>query len=297
MPTETNQTDWTLKRLLTWTTEYFQQARVDQPRLCAEILLAHVLRCERIDLYVRFDQSPTPDQLTTYKDLVRRCRLHEPVAYLTGHAHFYGLTLKVAPGVLIPRPETELLVTQALNFIQRQSSRPIVDVLDLCTGSGCIAIALATHAVEAEIVAVDRNPAALAIARENIETLGLEGRITLHENDLFADLDKTGKGLFDLIVSNPPYISDREFQTLDPTVRDYEPKEALLSGPDGLDCLRRIIDNAEPYLADEGALMVEIAYNQADEVIALFEKTGYLTDIEAVTDHQGHRRVIKARKT
>jgi len=234
--------------------------------------------------------------LAAYKELVRRCGKHEPVAYLTGKAHFYSLELIVEPGVLIPRPETEVLVTESLDFIRDQANRPTVDVLDLCTGSGCIAIAIAANAVEAEIIAAEHSTKALQIARKNIESHELQGRVTLVESDLFAGMDKADKGVFDLIVSNPPYVSTREYEKLEPVVRDYEPKEALLAGEDGLDYYRRIVTEAEPYLADEGLLMVEIAYNQADDVTKLFEESGYLDEVAVVKDHLGHKRVIKAQK-
>lgn len=297
MPTDTNkQSPWTTRRLLEWTADYLSKSQVDQSRLCAEILLAHILKCKRIDLYVKFDHCPDVEQLAAYKELVRRCGKHEPVAYLTGKAHFYSLELMVEPGVLIPRPETEVLVTESLDFIRDQANRPTVDVLDLCTGSGCIAIAIAANAVEAEIIAAENSRTALQVAQKNIETHELEGRVTLIESDLFAGMGKADKSVFDLIVSNPPYVSTQEYEKLEPVVRDYEPKEALLAGNDGLDYYRRIVAEAEPYLADGGLLMVEIAYNQADDVTKLFEKSGYLDEVAVVKDHLGHKRVIKARK-
>ena len=290
------QSEWTTKRLLQWTTDYLKNVPVDQPRLAAEILLAHVPDCPRIELYTRFDHCPQPEQLTAFRELVRRCARHEPVAYLTDRAHFYGLTFKVTPAVLIPRPETELLVTQALNYISAWTTRPTVDVLDLCTGSACVAIALAANAVEAEVLALDSSPATLDIARENIKTHNLQGRVRLLESDLFANLGHADRALFDIIIANPPYITADEFQHLDPNVRDYEPQEALLAGPDGLDIIRRILDHAQPYLADNAALMIEIAYNQAEPVLELFHHAGYLEDITPVKDDLGHQRVIKARK-
>ncbi|MCK5270486.1 MAG: peptide chain release factor N(5)-glutamine methyltransferase [Sedimentisphaerales bacterium] len=297
MDADTNkQSPWTTRRLLEWTADYLSKSQVDQPRLCAEILLAHILKCKRIDLYVKFDHCPDAEQLAAYKEQVRRCGKHEPVAYLTGKAHFYSLELMVEPGVLIPRPETEVLVTESLDFIRDQADRPTVDVLDLCTGSGCIAIAIAANAVEAEIIAAENSRAALQIAQKNIKANELEGRVTLVESDLFAGMGKADKSVFDLIVSNPPYISMQEYEKLEPVVRDYEPKEALLAGNDGLDYYRRIVAEAEPYLADDGLLMVEVAYNQADDVTRLFEESGYLDDVATVKDHLGHKRIIKARK-
>lgn len=295
MASNTQASPWTLKRLLDWTSDYLGQADVDQPRLCAEILLAETLQCQRIELYTNFDQCPDPQQLTCYRRWVRRCAQHEPVAYLVGRAHFYSLDFKVTPAVLVPRPETELLVSEAIHFL-RQTTRPTVDVLDLGTGSGCIAVAVATHVVEAEIVAADNSTDALAVAAENVEQHDLQQRVTLCPSDLFAQVEDSGKALFDLIVTNPPYIAAAQFEKLDPNVREYEPKQALLGGDDGLDVIRTILARAEPYLADSGALMMEIAYDQAAAVIELFVRAGYLDNVETVRDQLGHQRVVKARK-
>lgn len=291
-----HKSDWTVIKLLTWTTEYLANADVDQARLCAEILLGHVLQCHRIDLYVQFEHRPTPPQLTQFRQLLQRCAQHEPTAYLTGTAHFYSLELKVSPAVLIPRPETELLVTQAVDFLRHQTNRPHLQTLDMCTGSGCVAIAIAANVIETEIIALDRSAAALEIAQANIDQHDLQSRVTLLQSDLFENIHQAPADIFDLVVANPPYISTAEFETLDPMVSQYEPQEALLAGPDGLAVHRRLLDQAEDHLADAGALMVEVAYNQAQQVIALFQQSGYLTDISAVKDNLGHQRVVKARK-
>jgi len=290
------QSKWTIKRLLEWTTQHFTQAQVSQPRLSAEILLAYVLGCERIDLYVKFDNCPDAEQLTRFRELVKRAAQHEPCQYLTGKAHFYSLELEVTPAVLIPRPETELLVTGAIDFCRRETHRPTIDVLDLCTGSACVAIAIAANVIETDIIATDRSKEALDIAGKNIAKHDLQERIALYESDLFDKLNQAPKSIFDLLVSNPPYVSNAEFEQLAPMIRNYEPKHALLAGDDGLDVIRQILDQAEPYLADEGALMLEIGYNQAQDTLALFEKCGYLKDITAVKDNLGHQRIVKARK-
>jgi len=288
--------DWTLKKLLSWTTDYFAKTHLDQPRLTAEILLAHVLDCQRIDLYVRFDKRPNREQLGQYHDLVRRCARQEPAAYLTGKAHFYSLELQVSPAVLIPRPQTELLAAQAIDFLRYQEPRPTCQVLDLCTGSGCVAAAVAANVIEAEVIAADRSRPALQVAQKNIEKYDLQGRVRLVQSDLFDHIDQAKTGVFDLIVANPPYVSAAEYEKLEARIRHYEPKEALLGGEDGLDVFRRIVADAEPYLADAAALMVEVAYNQAEQVIALFQQSGYLTDVSTVKDNLGYQRVVKARK-
>jgi len=297
MESDTEQkSEWSSKRLLEWTSGHFAKAGVEQGRLCAEILLGHVLGCGRIDLYVNFNYCPNPDQLSQFRELVRRCARHEPTGYLTGKAYFYSLELAVSPAVLIPRPETETLVTEAIDFLRKQYHRPTVDVLDLGTGSGCIAIAIAANVIEADVIATDRSSEALDVARENIETHDLKGRITLIESDLFDGMSQSQKQIFDLVVSNPPYISAEQFDKLDPNVRDYEPREALLAGAGGLEYHQRIVEGAEEFLADSGALMVEVAYDQAEQVVELFEKSGYLDNITIVKDHLGHHRVVLANK-
>jgi release factor glutamine methyltransferase len=302
-----SQSEWTTRKLLDWTLGYLDRSGVESPRLCAEMLLAHVLGCQRIDLYVQFDHCPTDSQRAAFKALFKRCAEHEPVAYLTGKAHFYNLELKVSSAVLIPRPETELLVVAALDFLkqinmdrQYGSSRPHAKeqpkVLDLCCGSGCIALALATNAPDASILATDHCNEALKIAWENLETHQLTHQVHLRQSDLYADLKPDPEHWFDLIVSNPPYISQADYEKLAPVVRDYEPQQALLGGEDGLDYLRRIISDGNAHLQPGGALMLEIAYNQGQDVISLLEQSGSLNNIETHKDHQGHERIITARK-
>jgi len=297
MAGETNaKTSWTIQKLLEWTREYFGQAQLTQPRLTAEILLAHVLGCQRIDLYVEFSRYPTAAELGSFRALVKRAAAGEPAAYLTGRAHFFSLEFEVAPAVLMPRPETEVLAGSAIDFCRHETMRPKVDVLDLCTGSGCVAIAIGANVVETEIVAVDISPEALDIARRNIAKHDLEGRISLLQSDLFAQLGQAPKEMFDLIVSNPPYISEVAYETLASGIRDYEPSSALLAKQNGLEYHRRIVEGAERHLADEGSLMMETAFDQSEAVLALLEQSDYLTDVSSIRDNLGHPRVVKARK-
>jgi release factor glutamine methyltransferase len=287
---------WNLKRLLEWTADYLRQGGIDQSRLTAELLLAHVLQRQRIELYTHFDDQPDPDQLARFRELVRRCAKHEPVQYLTGTAHFFSLEFDITPDALIPRPETETLVSEAIGYLTQRSDRPILNMLDLCTGSGCVAIAIASTLVETAIVAADVSPTALEIARSNVEKHDLAGRVHLLPSDLFENLNQSPIQLFDLITANPPYIAEAEFDKLPENVRLYEPAAALKAGPDGLDFHRRILSAAGPYLADRAAIMLEIAFNQADAVLALFRDAGYLTNIVAVHDALGQPRVIIGHK-
>lgn len=288
--------EWTTKKLLEWTTGYLRDADIEQPRLCAELLLAHVLDCQRIELYTNFDYTPTPDQLTRFRTLVKRCQAHEPVSYLLGRTSFYSMTFQVGPGCLTPRPETEILVAEAIRFCTERTDRPIVDVLELGTGSACIAAALAAHVVETEIIATDISPEALDIAQANLQANDLQDRVTLRCGDWFSALAPDDKSLFDLILSNPPYISDHDYRNLPRNVHDYEPALALRAGPEGLDALRAIIEQANDYLADRGALMLEIAYDQGQSALELLNNCGYLSDCRLIKDHAGLPRVVRGVK-
>ena len=292
----TEKTSWTIKKLLEWTTDYFSQVPLEQSRLAAEILLAHVLECQRIDLYMQFDRCPEPAQLGEFRALVKQAAAQEPVAYLTGQAHFFSLEFEVSPAVLIPRPETEVLAASAIDFCRHGTIRPTVDVLDLCTGSGCLAVAIGVNVVETQIVAVDTSPEALEIARRNIAKHDLEGRVSILQSDLFERLDQAPKGIFDLIVSNPPYISKEEIDTLPEHIKNYEPVEALLAGDNGLEVHKRIITEVEPYLADNGCIMLEVAYNQSELVICLLEQADNFKEISTIPDNLGYQRVVKGRK-
>ena len=287
---------WTTQSLLAWTANWLKQARIDSPRLCAEILLAHVLGCRRIDLYMRFDQVPNARQRTAYRELIRRCADQEPVGYLTGKAHFYSLEFSVSGAVLIPRPETEQLVVQAIEFLRGRTNRRQARVLDLGTGSGCIAVAIATSIGAVELVGVDISGSALSIARKNVEAHNLQERMALQQGDLFEALEGNDQKGFDLIVSNPPYICTQEYERLEATVRDFEPRQALLAKENGLAFHRRIIHEAPAYLVGDGTLMLETAYNQAEAVIELFNASDSWGKVATGRDHLGHLRVVTAAK-
>ena len=286
---------WTIQRLLNWMTEYFTRKGIDSPRLSAELLLCRVLELERIQLYTLFDRVVQKPQLDALHALVKRAAGHEPVAYLVGRCEFYSLPLAITPDCLIPRPETELLVEQAIDFLRRRSGPQAV--LDVCTGSGCIAAAIAKNVPDATVAAADICEAALSVAAKNIETHGLTERVRLLCGDLF---DPVIKGLdapaFDLIVSNPPYVSQAEYDKLDKNVKDYEPKHALLAGADGLDVYRRMTAQVGDFLKPDGALMLEIGYLQGKAVRALLEQTDLFSDIRIEKDLAGCERIAVARR-
>ncbi len=281
--------EWTILSILEWTTGYFRTHAVDSPRLDAEILLAHSLGLRRIDLYLRYDQPLGADERAAFKALVRRRAAREPVAYIVGRREFWGLDLLVGPEVLTPRPETERLVETALAFADGCETPRI---LDLGTGSGCIALALAHGCPGARVFATDISRPALAAARENIRRHDLTERVQLAAG---ADLDVFAppRARFDLIVSNPPYIPSKDIQTLAPEVRDYEPRVALDGGEDGLAVYRRIVPTAAACLRPGGGLILEIGWDQRRAVTQLAQSTGLYRDIGCIADYSGRDRVLR----
>lgn len=286
---------WTIQRLLNWITGHFTEHNVDSPRLSAELLLSHVLGMKRIDLYTQFDKGVSQNHLDKLHELVKRCGEQEPLAYLIGRTEFYSLDIKVNPDCMIPRPETELLVERAIEFIRKREGEQFV--CDLCTGSACIAVAIAKNCPNAHIVATDICDSALAVAAENVANHNLTGRITLLCGDLFAPiiegLDNTE---FDLIVCNPPYVSSAEYEILDKNVRDYEPKHALFAGADGLDIYRRIAERVDEFLKADAALILEIGYAQGAAVRELLESTSVFAEIKIEKDVQNNDRVVSAKR-
>lgn len=288
-------TPWTIQKLLTWITEYLTKNEVDAPRLSAEMLLSHVLGLKRIELYTQFDRVVAKDALDQLHDLVKRAGLHEPVAYLIGRTEFYSLEMEVSADCLIPRPETELLVQRAIEFLRTREGEQ--HVCDLCTGCGCIAIAIARNHANARVVATDISDKALAVAARNVEKHGLRERVELLCGDLFdplvPHLDVTQ---WDLIVCNPPYVSAAEYEALDKNVKDYEPQTALLAGEDGLDVYRRIVERIDRFLKPDGALLLEIGYAQGPAVRELLDRTALFSSITVEKDNQNNDRVVIARR-
>jgi release factor glutamine methyltransferase len=288
---------WTVKRLLEWTTGFFGRKEVDPPRLSAEQLLASVLNVPRLKLYTDFERPLNEQELSSFRELVKRAAEQEPIAYLTGRVHFFNLELEVTREVLIPRPDTETLVENVLQLARRTSGFETPRVLEVCTGSGCIAAAIAHHNKTATVVATDISPAALQVARRNIERLGLAERVTLLEGDLYEPLSSlVDQTPYDLLVSNPPYIATGTIETLDRSVRDYEPKIALDGGPDGLSFHRRLFDGASPRLRSGGRVLFEIAFDQRDAVLSLAQSFPDFDEICVLKDAAGNDRVLTARR-
>jgi len=286
--------DWTIQKLLNWITEHFTEKAIDSPRLSAELLLGYVLGMERIELYTQFDEVIGKEQLDKLHDLVKRADKNEPIAYITGRCEFYSLELEISRDCLIPRPETELLVERAIEFLRQRSGRQFV--CDLCTGSGCIAVAIAKNHPKAQIIATDISDAALKVAAKNIGKYNLNERIKLLCGDLFDPIvPQLDQAKFDLIVCNPPYVSTAEFETLDRNVKDYEPAQSLVGGADGLDVYKRIIEKANDFLKTSGTLMLEIGYRQGPAVRELLERSGYLGEITIERDFHNNDRIAIAK--
>ncbi len=273
---------WTLLRLLRWTTNFFDEKGIDNPRLDAELLLAHCLELDRVGLYLNYDRPLSADELNVIRPLVKRRGQREPLQYLLGSTEFWSLKFKVTPDVLIPRGDTEILVEEALSHAAETGS-----LLDVGTGSGAIVISLATELSEWQMTGLDISLQALHVARENIESHQLEQQIELVEGNL-AELPQQQ---YDLIVSNPPYIARSEWDELMPEVRCFEPELALLAEENGLICYQQLAGQALQRLNSGGWLLVEIGCHQATVVKELFSAAG-LTNLFVRDDYSGQPRVV-----
>jgi len=282
--------EWTIREVLNWTRGYFKTAGITQPRLEAEILLAHALDVERLHLYLTPDKPLTTDERERYRTVVKARHGGTPLQHLTGEVGFYGLRFRASEQALIPRPETEELIDHALRLAPRARD---IRCLDLGTGSGVIAICLARYLPRAQVTALDISSSALELAIENARMNEVGERIEFLQSDWFASVD----GTFDLIIANPPYIGQDELDALPVEVRDHEPREALDGGADGLEQIARIVDAAATHTAPEGRILIEIGSSQGDQVRSLMADAG-LTDATLLTDLAGkHRFAIAGGKT
>ena len=278
---------WTIGSILKWTEQYFREKGVESPRLDAEVLLSHVLDKERIYLYVHFDEPLMAGELAEYKAMIKRRIAREPVAYIIGKKEFMGLSFKVTPKVLVPRPDTEILVGAVLDYLPDTAGR----IADIGTGSGAVALSILMNNDKLNAEAVDISAEALAIAEENAEALGIAGRVIFREGDLLSPLS----GEYDAIVSNPPYIPKADMQMLAPEVKEYEPGNALYGGEDGLDFYRRLAAGAGEFLRGEGFLAVEVGIGEAAAVTSLFTTAGLIRP-KIIKDYAGIDRVVIAWK-
>ena len=273
---------WTVLKVLTWTKGYLVEKGVENSRLEAEWMLCSVLGLDRVGLYVNFDRPLTDAELALYRGLVARRSRREPLQYILGTQEFMELEFDVTPAVLIPRHDTEVLVTEAAKL-----AAPPCRILDIGAGSGCIAVALAKALPQAEVLGVERSPEALVLAERNAGKHGV--RVTLFEGSLFEPFPGQR---FDLIVANPPYIPTDDLENLQPEVRDFEPRGALDGGADGLDFYRLIIPAAPDYLSPSGWLLFEVGISQAEPVKLQFDATGRFGDLFTAKDSNGIERVV-----
>jgi release factor glutamine methyltransferase len=281
---------WTVGGLLDWTAGFLAKKGAESPRLDAEVLLAHALNWKRIDLYARFDETASAEVRNRYRELVRKRIEGCPVAYLVGRKEFFSLTFEVSPAVLIPRPDTETLVVECLRLAKAMAGPT---VLDIGTGSGCIAVAVAKQHRTAQATAIDLSPQALDVARRNAEKHGVAERLRFLQGDLFTPL--AGDERFDFVLSNPPYIAHEDMEKLPVGVRQYEPHLALDGGLGGYAVLDCILAGAGKHVKTGGYLIVEIGAPQHIPVRERFAAHAGYELGETIYDHSGHPRVLRAK--
>jgi release factor glutamine methyltransferase len=284
--TATSPPVWTIGAVLQWAADDFRARGIESPRLDAELLLAHALETTRIQLIVDAKRPLSSDELTRLRELVKRRRAREPIAYILGTREFWGRLFRVDARVLVPRPDTETLVEAALARTRGVSLS--MRALDLCTGSGCVAVSMARDRPTSRVYAVDVSEDALAVARENAARLGAY-RVAFRRGDLYAPLDADAR--FDVVTANPPYVPTGELTTLQADVRDFEPRVALDGGADGLAVVRRVIAGAPAHLVEGGVLAVEVGAGEARAAAALLATAGFC-DVEVHRDYARIERVV-----
>lgn len=288
-----------LKEVLDKTIQFFRDKKIESPRLEAELLLAHGLKLERIQLYLKFDQPLAEEELAHCRELVRRRVQGEPVSYILGYREFFGNSFKVTPAVLIPRPETEQLVEEALNWAQ---SKGAMGILDLGTGSGCIGLTLLKKLPDAKLIAVDISQEALAVAQENAVKLEVSDRVQFVHADAATASDVlkafktfTGKSTVDIVVANPPYIA-----SMDPSVEEgvvkFEPHQALFACDEGLALLKKWSQTYKNFLSDEGLMLMEMGYTQGEAMKKHFQSLEVFQETRVIKDLSGHDRIIRGVK-
>ncbi|MDA1262368.1 MAG: peptide chain release factor N(5)-glutamine methyltransferase [Planctomycetota bacterium] len=315
---------WTVARLRSWIHSFLAEKSIDSPMVCADLLIAHVLQCDRMRLYMDPERPANAEELAKLRGLVQRAGRHEPVQYLVGTWSFFGCEIEVGPATLIPRPATESLVEEALRLVRNNDGvlrAGEIRIADLCTGSGCVAIAIAksllatrggrkqlswskedaesaveplSAAAVVRIVATEIVPEACEMARRNVKSLGLDSAIEILQGDLDAPMiGRDLEGSFDLLCANPPYISDAEWAEVPKNVRDFEPSTALRGGHDGLDFVRRIVSTAPKWLKPSGSILIEISSTQGQSATAIATDHGF-RDIRILPDLEGHPRILAA---
>ena len=278
---------WTINSLLNWTVNYFKSKNIQSARLDAEVLLSHVLRQERIYLYVHFDEPMEQNELSKFREYVKKRAQHVPIAYIIGEREFMGLPFKVTKDTLIPRPDTEILVENVLNNVDKDKE---IEIVDIGTGSGAIILSLLVNLPNAQGKTVDISSKAIEVAKENAVNLQVNDRCEFFVGDLFAPLNGNK---FDLIVSNPPYIPQKDIATLEDDVKEYEPVSALTDGGDGLSYYRRLLSEGKAYIKENGFIALEIGIYQSNDVKQIAMDNGW-KNIKIIKDYAGIDRVVLA---
>lgn len=281
---------WTILRMILWSAEYLKNKGVETGRLDAEWLLAAALGVDRLQLYLKYDRPLSSEEREAFKPLLRRRAGREPLQYIIGRTGFRELELKTDPRVLIPRPETEVLVQEVLDW----ASTGAESVWDMGTGAGAVALSLAAEGTWTRLVATDVSPEALSVAADNAERYDLGGHVEFREGSLFEPLEEGER--FDVIVSNPPYIAEGEKGELQPEVRDWEPPEALFAGEDGLDVIRQLVAGAPKHLLSGGLLALECGLGQAEGIAADVQATGAFGAVRIRADLTGRPRFVTAER-
>jgi release factor glutamine methyltransferase len=292
LTTQDHSKQWKLVELINWTADYLAQKGFNNSRLQAERLLAHVLKMARVGLYLNFDRPLNNDELAEFKSVLKRRLAHEPIQYIIGEIEFFSLAFKVAPGVLIPRPETEVLVEKAMELCQSKFSHLTkISILDVGTGSGCIAVSIAKNVSTASVVAVDISSSALQIAQENTVMHNVQDSIRFELLDALKPWPDTFHHFFDVVLCNPPYIKDDEFANLDAEIRLFEPEIALLGGQDGLDFYKKFAPHLTTLIKPGGRIFFEISPSLTTNIISIFHSAG-LINPEIYQDLSHKERIL-----
>lgn len=284
---------WTVRDLMKFSIDHLQRRGFDEARLNVELLLSHALKCQRIQLYTNFDKPLTPEELKVFRSFYERRLNREPVQYIIGSTSFMGLQFQVDTRVLIPRPETETLVEQVMFVCQRISPSQAISVIEVGTGSGNIAVALAKFVKNAVITSIETSAEALEVARLNAESHNVQDKITFEHIDVFEPVDQLLLRRFDILVSNPPYASKDDWEHLQQEVRKFEPRVAVSDWKDGYEFYRRLIELAPYLLRDGGTMLFEIGFGQSETIVRMMQQAGFF-DCSVVPDLQAIPRVVIA---
>lgn len=285
---------WSILKLVDWSTNYLAQRGFDEARLNTELILCHVLGLRRIDLYLKYDMILSSQELSTFKSLFKRRLTHEPVQYILGYTELMDIRFEVTRDVLIPRPETEILIEGVITHC-KLANPPVEKIFEIGTGSGCIAVSLTKHLPNLFITTIDKSFEALEVAKRNAVASNVKERINFINLDFLQNDLNSFSDNYDIIVSNPPYISKEEIDSLQPEVRLYEPQSAYTDFGDGLAFYKAISHHGNKMLHNDGWIFVEVGYNQNENVREIFKRDGY-RNIEIIKDYDGNVRVVKAQK-